>query len=60
MSKIEIRKVKERHTDDNCGGEIEVRIDRKNKRVTTVCLKCRKGSIVEKGKVIVDGQPMQE
>ena len=52
----EIRKHDKPHTENGCDGEIEIRIDRKRKRVTTVCLKCRKGSITERGKVIVNGE----
>lgn len=52
----EIRKHEAPHSENSCGGDIQIRIDRKKMRVTTVCLKCRKGSIVENGKVIVDGQ----
>lgn len=58
MAKIEVRKHDEPH--ESCGGEIQIRIDRKKKRVTSVCLKCRLGSVVEKGKVIVDGEIIPE
>lgn len=57
MARIEIRKHTVPH--ETCGGEIEIRIDHKKKRVTSVCLKCRKGSIVEKGKVLVDGEVIE-
>lgn len=60
MSNIEIQKHPEAHAENGCGGEIELRIDHDAKKVTTVCLKCKIGSVVEKGKVIVDGQKIDE
>lgn len=57
---IEVVKHKELHTEGDCGGEIEVRIDKKKRRVTTVCLRCRVGSVIDNGSIIADGVKIDE
>ncbi len=60
MARIEVINHTEPHTEGGCGGQIEIRVDRNKKRVTSVCLKCRIGSIVEHGKVVSEGIKIPE
>ena len=57
---IEITKHPEPHGGD-CDGEVEIRVDKKRKRVTTICTKCHIGSIIQNGKVLIaDGKITEE
>jgi hypothetical protein len=46
---------KDKHDDNGCGGDLEIKVDRAKKRVVVSCKKCRKVSMIENGNVILDG-----
>ena len=47
-----------KHETNGCGGEIEIKIDKKKKTVITRCKKCMHGSEIVAGKVTKDNIPM--
>jgi len=47
-----------KHTENDCNGDLEIKIDRKRKIVVTRCKKCKLGSEVVHGVVTKDGVPM--
>ena len=53
--KVEMKVHPDPHMENGCGGEIEIRVERAHKRITTVCRKCKMGSVIERGKVVRDG-----
>ena len=43
------------HNEGDCGGEIEVKIFRRQRRVEVLCKKCKQLSVIQNGVVVKDG-----